>query len=60
MIRKKEILKEVYERCGEKAQIKLKEDNTMRCDNKEMSQIYSSLELNSTRISPEFAEFNQC
>ena len=59
-LRKKEILKEVYERCGAQTHSKLKEENNMALINKEMSQIYSSLELNSSRISPEFADFNQC
>ena len=57
-LRKKEILREVYERCGTKTHSKLREDNTMTLYNREMSQIYSALELYSSRISPEFADFN--
>ena len=58
MLRKKEILQAVYERCGQKTHAKLVKTNAGdKMVSKELSQVKSSMELNSTRVHPNLSEF---
>ena len=60
MERKKEILKEVYERCGQKTYKKLLQTNANeKIINKEISQVKSLMEMNSSRINPNLVDFNE-
>ena len=58
MQRKKEILNEIYDRCGAKTQKRLEKTNANeKLVNKELSQIKNLMEMNSSRINPNLSEF---
>ena len=60
MLRKKQILKEVYERQGQKAHGKLAGVHAEeKMVNKELGQVRTLMEVNSSRLNPDYVEFNE-